>query len=204
VFTGQHQSRVDIGLAAALQRLGTNAEYIQIVGSGKDALDFHIAFYIGKLAAEHPDATFTIVSKDTGFDPLRKHLEKLGIKCNRVTTLPGASVRMPAAKQAAPAKQAAAKQAVPAKKAPAKVAKAAPAKKAAKKATAAPPPPRLQEVIQRLHGMKKAKPGTVKTLSSWLAAFNPPFAAAEIPAMLQALQQAQVFQVEGTKIVHPA
>jgi hypothetical protein len=203
VFTGQHQSRVDIGLAAALQRLGTNAEYIQIVGSGKDALDFHIAFYIGKLAAEHPDATFTIVSKDTGFDPLRKHLETLGIKCNRVTTLPGASVRMPAAKQAAPAKKAApAKQAAPAKT-PAKVAKA-PAKKAARKAAAPPPPPRLQEVIQRLHGMKKAKPGTVKTMSSWLAAFNPPFAAAEIPAMLQALQQAQVFQVEGTKIVHPA
>lgn len=199
VFAGQHQSRVDLGLAQALQPFGKNAEYIQIVGSGKDALDFHIAFYIGKLAAEHPDAHFTIVSKDTGFDPLRKHLETLGISCNRVTTLQGAGLKMPTAKQSAPVKHAA-----PAKpaKAPAKVAKA-PAKKAAKKAAPAAPP-RLQEVIQRLHGMKKALPRTVKTLRSWLASFNPSFAEAEIDALLKSLQQGGVLKIEATKIVYPA
>ena len=93
VFAGQHQTRVDLGLAQALQPFGTHAEYIQITGSGKDALDFHIAFYIGRLAAEHPGATFTIVSRDTGFDPLVKHMAKLGIACKRVATTPAPTWR---------------------------------------------------------------------------------------------------------------
>ena len=99
VFAGAQQSKVDLGLAKALQSFGAHAEYIQIVGTGKDALDFHIAFYIGKLSAEHPGASFTIVSRDTGFDPLVKHVATLGIACNRISALSGS-----AAKAAAPAK----------------------------------------------------------------------------------------------------
>ena len=124
VFAGQHQTRVDPCLAQALQPFGTHAEYIQITGSGKDALDFHIAFYIGRLAAEHPGATFTIVSRDTGFDPLVKHLAKLGIGCKRVATIPGANVpKLPSAKaEPAPATVVVTRMAKPAK--PAKAAKA--------------------------------------------------------------------------------
>lgn len=191
VFAGQHQTRVDLGLAQALQPFGTHAQYIQIVGSGKDALDFHIAFYIGKLAAEHPSSNFTIVSKDTGFDPLIKHLSKLGIACKRVATLPGASVKMPAAKDASK----------DASKLVLKVAKRAPAKKATGKKVAAPP--RLQEVVERLAGMKHARPRTVKTFRSSLGSFNPPFVEAEIDAMLKALQARGVLVVEGTKIAYP-
>ena len=193
VFAGQHQTRVDLGLAQALQPFGMHAQYIQIVGSGKDALDFHIAYYIGRLAAEHPKSSFTIVSRDTGFDPLIKHLAKLGIACKRVATLPGASVKLPTTKDAKPA-------------APAKVAKAAkaPAKKAAKATRAAAAPPRLQEVVDRLAGMKHARPRTVKTFRSSLGSFNPPFAEAEIDAMLKALQARGVLAVEGTKLAYPA
>jgi hypothetical protein len=84
IFAGEHQKKVDLALAKALQALGPRAEYIQIAGSGKDALDFHIAFYIGRLSQQHPDARFTIVSRDTGFDPLVKHLAGLGIACRRI------------------------------------------------------------------------------------------------------------------------
>ena len=52
VFVGANQTKVSVDVAAALQRLGTNAEYIRISGNGKNALDFHIAYYIGKLAAQ--------------------------------------------------------------------------------------------------------------------------------------------------------
>ena len=62
VFAGAHQNRVDLALAQALQPFGTHAEYIQIVGSGKDALDFHIAFYIGRLSAEHPGAMAVVLT----------------------------------------------------------------------------------------------------------------------------------------------
>ena len=45
--------------------------------------DFHIAYYIGRLAAETPDAFFHVISKDTGFDPLIKHLKTQKILCQR-------------------------------------------------------------------------------------------------------------------------
>ena len=87
VFCGAHQTKIPFGLVAELQPLGPDAEYIRIEGSGHNALDFHIAFYIGRLSAEFPGATFHIVSKDTGFDPLIKHLKARNITCKRVSSL---------------------------------------------------------------------------------------------------------------------
>ena len=74
VFLGQHQNRLMLELVQALQPFGADAEYIAIQGSGPDAVDFHIAFYIGRLAAGDPGATFTIISRDKGCDPLVRHL----------------------------------------------------------------------------------------------------------------------------------
>ena len=76
VFIGAHQTKISIDVAAALQRMGPRAEYIKIAGNGTNALDFHIAFYIGQLAAAEPDAYFHIISKDTGFAPLIQHLRQ--------------------------------------------------------------------------------------------------------------------------------
>jgi hypothetical protein len=75
LFVGSQQTKVGLELAQSMQRLGQNARYVQIAGSGANALDFHIAFYIGQLSASEPDAYFHIVSKDTGFDPLVRHLK---------------------------------------------------------------------------------------------------------------------------------
>ncbi len=75
VFVGENQSKVTFEVASALQQMGSRAEYIKITGNGKNALDFHIAFYLGQLALKEPDAFFHIVSKDTGFDPLIQHLK---------------------------------------------------------------------------------------------------------------------------------
>jgi PIN domain len=94
VFCGVHQTKVPFDLAAELQPLGKDAEYIRIQGTGRNALDFHIAFYIGRLSAEMPDATFFIISRDAGFDPLIKHLQTRNIPCQRLSSLsevPGAS-----------------------------------------------------------------------------------------------------------------
>ena len=55
--------------------MGSKAEYIKISGNGPNALDFHIAFYIGELSAKDPTANFQIISKDSGFDPLIEHLK---------------------------------------------------------------------------------------------------------------------------------
>ncbi len=83
VFVGANQAKVPFDLASSLQALGSKAEYVKIEGNGSNALDFHIAFYIGQLAERDPDSYFHIISKDTGFDPLIKHLRKKKINSHR-------------------------------------------------------------------------------------------------------------------------
>ena len=87
VFVGATQTKLSFELVAAIQQLGSRAEYIKIAGVGRNALDFHIAYYIGRIAAEQPDAFFHIISKDTGFDPLIQHLKERDIFCGRWESL---------------------------------------------------------------------------------------------------------------------
>lgn len=87
VFVGATQARLPFELAAAMQRLGSRAEYVKISGTGPNALDFHIAFYIGRLSAADPSTFFHVVSKDTGFDPLIQHLKSLKIFATRVADI---------------------------------------------------------------------------------------------------------------------
>lgn len=75
VFVGANQNKVPFETAAALQRLGARAEYVKISGNGPNALDFHIAFHIGRLSERSPDSFFHVISKDKGFDPLIRHLK---------------------------------------------------------------------------------------------------------------------------------
>ncbi len=91
VFLGATQSKISVELARAFQPFGPDVEYVQMDGNGTNALDFHIAYYVGRLAAEYPDAYFHVISKDTGFDPLIKHLKGHKIFCQRsaaVTDIP--------------------------------------------------------------------------------------------------------------------
>ena len=83
VFIGANQSKISVDLAAAMQDLGENAKYIKMSGSGQNALDFHIAYYLGQLSSQDPEANFYIISKDTGFDPLIKHLKAKKIQIQR-------------------------------------------------------------------------------------------------------------------------
>jgi PIN domain len=91
VFVGANQNKIAFETACVLQRMGDKAEYIKIAGNGSNALDFHIAYYIGRIAAEDPTAYFHIISKDTGFDPLIAHLKEKKIFAARskdVTDIP--------------------------------------------------------------------------------------------------------------------
>jgi hypothetical protein len=79
VFIGANQTKVSFEVASTLQGMGDRADYIKITGNGSNALDFHIAYYIGQLASIKPGAYFHIISKDTGFDPLIQHLKSKNI-----------------------------------------------------------------------------------------------------------------------------
>ena len=87
VFVGANQTKIPIELATSMQGLGEKAEYIVISGSGKNALDFHITFYLGKLYEKDPEGYFHIITKDTGFDILIKHLREKKTLINRYNNI---------------------------------------------------------------------------------------------------------------------
>ena len=49
LFVGARQANLPYEIAAAIQRMGAKVESIKISGNGPNALDFHIAFYIGEI-----------------------------------------------------------------------------------------------------------------------------------------------------------
>lgn len=103
VFLGPNQSRIPVSLAAALQCLGDSAEYIILETGGNNALDFHIAYYIGVLSATEPTSYFHIISKDSGFDPLVNYLKGKKISVQRsvcIADIPYFKPSLPAAPEA--------------------------------------------------------------------------------------------------------
>ena len=87
LFVGKNQTKLPFPMVKAIQKLGSRAEYVEMAGTGHNALDFHIAFYIGRISATDKDAYFHIVSNDTGFDPLIAHLKSEHIFADRVSNI---------------------------------------------------------------------------------------------------------------------
>lgn len=208
IFLGQNQSKLPLDLSRALQPFGADVEFIQISGNGPNAVDFHIAFCIGKLSSAQPDASYTIVSKDTGFDPLIKYLKASGITCHRVATIGGVAKVAAVAKSATKPKPPIAKNSVTPKPKPAKnvVVTILPSANGAPvepNAGAAASSTRVAEIIQRLQGLKAAKPAKLKTLQSSMRSwFKPALDTKELAVLIQGLVDARKIKVDGTKVTY--
>ena len=104
VFLGPKNTKLPVDLVLAMQAFGTRGEYVMLESPGANALDFHVAFHLGRLAAEDPSGFFHIISKDTGFDPLIQHL-----KARKVFSARSPSIEeMPCFRAASPVTSAAA------------------------------------------------------------------------------------------------
>ena len=86
-FFGASQRSVPTEFLKAALRLGERFVPIDIEGQGKNALDFHIAFYLGEYLARDPHTACVIFSKDKGFDPLVRHLTRRGFAVRRANTM---------------------------------------------------------------------------------------------------------------------
>jgi len=83
VFVGAQQHKVKYDLVELLQTKRDGAQCIKITATARNALDFHMAYYVGQLATEDPDAYFHLIAKDAGMDPLVEHLQGRGLKVAR-------------------------------------------------------------------------------------------------------------------------
>ena len=174
VFVGQNQSKISFDLVSAVQHLGKNAEYIKIQGNGPNALDFHIAFYIGQFSAENRDSHFHIISKDKGFDPLIKHLESKKIQVHRHKAV--SDIPLPK---------------------PAKAKKASPGSKAASSAIKAE---NIQKIVEFLTARGSAKPRKLKTLSNSInALFSKSLTENELKALIDELVKRGVVIVSSNQ-----
>jgi hypothetical protein len=174
VFVGASQ-KLTVDFAASLQRLGPRAEYIQISGNGSNALDFHIAYYMGQLAAADHVACFYIVSNDSGFAPLIQHLKAKGMfarKVKAVTHIPrdGASAETARAAASPP-------------KSPAE---------------------RLQSILTKLQQPTFTKPGTDKALRNVIRTLlqKEQLTEEEIEGHVQELVTQGYLSISGTKVTY--
>lgn len=94
-FIGAKQTSIPKSLVLASN--DSTVEWIEIEGSGKNALDFHIAYYLAKNDT-NTDAIHFILSKDKGFDPLissinRNHSSKIVKRIISLTDINSSSTK---------------------------------------------------------------------------------------------------------------
>lgn len=87
IFVGAAQKSIPIELVTNAQKLGSRIEWQRVDANGSNALDFFIACQLGRVQEKSPELQCVVLSKDKGFDPLLRHLNKSGLKCKRLNSL---------------------------------------------------------------------------------------------------------------------
>ena len=83
LLVGPHKKKLDVELVEQLFAHAASVELVRLTTSGRNALDFMLAYYIGRAVAADPRGFFHIVSKDTGYDPMVEHLQGRHIRVRR-------------------------------------------------------------------------------------------------------------------------
>jgi NTP pyrophosphatase (non-canonical NTP hydrolase) len=173
VFHGPHQKQVEHRFAS----FGTGMTPVPISETGKNALDFHLSFYMGYIASRHQQAKFVVVANDKGYEPMLEHAKALGFAVRQqghARASQASGERPPVVKAGLPAKppakKPAAKKASTAKAPATKkvAAKKAPAKKVAAKKVAAKA---VAKVAKRTPAVASAAPGKSAAVSPGAPAF---------------------------------
>jgi len=87
IYVGANQNPPKASKKPATAHRFTRVDFHKVEGSGKNALDFHIAFQLGRTIETAPHTLCIVLSKDKGFDPLLNHLNKNGLQCRRINSL---------------------------------------------------------------------------------------------------------------------
>ena len=74
LFLGTQHKSLPISLVASLLTFGERVHLIHLQKSGKNALDFYLSYYLGKITSTDPDAQIGILSRDGGYDILVDHI----------------------------------------------------------------------------------------------------------------------------------
>ena len=80
---GERNNNLPLEMVKRLVKYKEQVHLVEAGKSGKNALDFVLAYRVGVESAAYPEGYYHIVSKDTGFDALILHLRKHNILARR-------------------------------------------------------------------------------------------------------------------------
>jgi PIN domain len=87
IYVGANQNPPKASRKKETAHKFSRVDFQKIEGTGKNALDFHFAFQLGRTIETAPDTLCIVLSKDKGFDPLLSHLNKNGLQCRRINSI---------------------------------------------------------------------------------------------------------------------
>jgi hypothetical protein len=83
LLVGPRQTKLDVSLVEKLFEHALSVQLVRLASAGRNALDFTLAYYLGRAVAADPAGFFHIVSGDAGYDPLIQHLRSRHISAER-------------------------------------------------------------------------------------------------------------------------
>lgn len=87
VFVHAEETHIPVQLVRKMQKWGKRLKWIMVDGAPIEEMNYHIAFYLGKLHEKtDPHIEFAILSNDEDFDSLIQFVNAQGRSCIRVRT----------------------------------------------------------------------------------------------------------------------
>jgi hypothetical protein len=83
LLLGPKQTKLDAALVEKLLQHAGSVHLVRLGTAGRNALDFTLAYYVGRAAVLDPAGFFHIISRDTGYDPLIAHLRSNHVRAHR-------------------------------------------------------------------------------------------------------------------------
>lgn len=83
LLLGPNQKKLDAVLVEKLIQHASSVHLVRLATSGRNALDFTLAYYVGRAAVLDPAGVFHVISGDTGYDPLIAHLRSNHVRAHR-------------------------------------------------------------------------------------------------------------------------
>jgi hypothetical protein len=83
LLVGARQTKIDAVLVEKLMQHANSVHLVRLSSTGRNALDFTLAYYVGRAVAADPTGFVHIMAKDTGYDALVTHLRSRHIRAHR-------------------------------------------------------------------------------------------------------------------------
>lgn len=83
ILLGPKETKLKTDLVEKILQHASSVHLIRLASSGRNAVDFALAYYVGRAAVLDPVGFFHIISDDAGYDPLIAHLRSIHVRVRR-------------------------------------------------------------------------------------------------------------------------